>query len=71
LDLPQSAIAARCGLSARIVCQAERGSVDSLLSTLAKLALAVGLEVPAMLKRTDPGGGTGISAYGRPVPARW
>ena len=55
LDLPQQAIADRSGLSKRAVCQVERASVDTHLGTLAALALAVGLDVPSMLRgRTEP-----------------
>jgi hypothetical protein len=50
LDLPQQAIADRSGLSKRAVCQVERASVDTHLGTLAALALAVGLDVPSMLR---------------------
>lgn len=54
LDLSKQALAARAAVSQKVLCGIERGDTNTTLHTMAKLALAVGLEVPAMLRRADP-----------------
>jgi transcriptional regulator with XRE-family HTH domain len=57
LGLSQPDVAARSGLSARVVCQAELARTDSRWSTLARLARAVDLDVVTMLRSSpEPSG---------------
>lgn len=56
-EISQGLIADRYQIARNTIVQIERGKGNPSLMVLAKLALAVGCEVPAMLmKKTGPGG---------------
>lgn len=55
MEISQDALAERSGLSANRISEIESGKCDPKLSTMARLASAVGLELPTML-RTESGG---------------